>query len=453
MTSLNCQICDEKFNKTARSSVECPYCAFQACRTCCKTYILDKTVSVCMNTACGKEWTRKQLRQLFPLSFVTGEWKAHRAEILLQREFGLLPATQVVVEREIKNEKYRSDLKKIEENIQKLMGQRNRINQLLRRPDPDNLNNGEANSQRKVFVRACPDEVCRGFLSSQWKCGICDQYSCPDCHVIIGKDKSVEHVCNPDELATAKLLQKDTKCCPKCATGIFKIEGCDQMWCTQCHTAFSWRTGMIETNIHNPHYYEWMRRNNGQAPRNHGDVCAGEINHRTASIINDIIGQKDANMCLVKRCYLTDAVINIVRGIMHFRTQMVTYRLDPVENNLALRVKYMRNKITKEDFKTQVQRENKKYEKKREIYQVLELFNTTVNDVMHRLQVTVRAMPRQNHDNFEAALKIVQEIDGIQTYANECLLDIANTYNSKPKKIVMHYTNDWASVYDILVSA
>jgi hypothetical protein len=158
-------------------------------------------------------------------------------------------------------------------------------------------------------------------------------------------------------------------------------------------------------------------------------------------------------MCLVKRTYLTEAVINIVRGIMHFRTQMVTYRLDPVENNLALRVKYMRNKITKEDFKTQVQRENKKYEKKREIYQVLELFNTTVNDVMHRLQVTVRAMPRQNHDMFEAALKIVQEIDGIQTYANECLLDIANTYNSKPKKIVMHYTNDWASVYDILVSA
>ena len=34
------------------------------------------------------------------------------------------------------------------------------------------------------------------------------------------------------------------------------------MWCTQCHTAFSWKSGQIQTRVHNPHYYEWLRENN-----------------------------------------------------------------------------------------------------------------------------------------------------------------------------------------------
>ena len=47
------------------------------------------------------------------------------------------------------------------------------------------------------------------------------------------------------------------------------------MWCVKCHTAFSWRTGAIETKIHNPHYYEWMRSKsaNGEIPREEGDAA------------------------------------------------------------------------------------------------------------------------------------------------------------------------------------
>ena len=52
------------------------------------------------------------------------------------------------------------------------------------------------------------------------------------------------------------------------------------MWCTQCHTAFSWRTGEIETHVvHNPHYFQWMReQGSGAVPRAPGDVpqpCGG----------------------------------------------------------------------------------------------------------------------------------------------------------------------------------
>ena len=76
----------------------------------------------------------------------------------------------------------------------------------------------------------CPNNDCRGFLSSQYKCEICKLYTCPHCHDIIGHSKQDEHVCQPDSLKSAELIKKETKPCPTCGIRIFKISGCDQMW-------------------------------------------------------------------------------------------------------------------------------------------------------------------------------------------------------------------------------
>ena len=83
------------------------------------------------------------------------------------------------------------------------------------------------------------------------------------------------HVCKQEDIDTFKMIVKETRQCPTCSTNIYKIEGCDQMWCTQCHTAFSWRTGRIETVIHNPHYYEYHRENGGQVPNQLGQAECG----------------------------------------------------------------------------------------------------------------------------------------------------------------------------------
>jgi hypothetical protein len=76
---------------------------------------------------------------------------------------------------------------------------------------------------KKTFIRKCPGEACRGFLSSQWKCGLCEKYTCKDCLEVKFGD---EHVCNPDAIETAKLINSDSKPCPGCGAVIFKIDGC-----------------------------------------------------------------------------------------------------------------------------------------------------------------------------------------------------------------------------------
>lgn len=85
----------------------------------------------------------------------------------------------------------------------------------------------EAKKPKTAFVRACPSGDCRGFLSSAWKCGTCEGWACSNCHEYIGKDKNkTVHVCHPDQIASARMLEKETKPCPKCASAIFKISGC-----------------------------------------------------------------------------------------------------------------------------------------------------------------------------------------------------------------------------------
>lgn len=80
--------------------------------------------------------------------------------------------------------------------------------------------------EKRAFVKACVVTGCRGFLSTQYKCGICDTWVCPDCHEIKNGQKDQEHVCKPETVESIKLIAKQTRPCPKCGTVISKVDGC-----------------------------------------------------------------------------------------------------------------------------------------------------------------------------------------------------------------------------------
>ena len=462
--NLNCIICDEKVNKARHALVCCPYCAFEACRTCCETYVLEKTIAQCMNTSCGKEWTRQQIATAFTKAFVNGPWKMNREKVLFDREVALLPDTQPLVEEVIKQDQmsvYKHEARELNKLLKSTqIVRRTMVNSMhyplvkdtkdetdialrARYDQIKNMINAlkvevSKPKERTVFVRACPDENCRGFLSSQWKCGLCAQYACAECHLMKGKTRDCDHTCNPDDVATAKLLARDTKPCPKCATGIFKIDGCDQMWCTQCRTAFSWKTGAIETYIHNPHYYEWVRRtNHGVVPRNPGDirVCEERLRHTIVGEVAHILVKKsDQNTDSANRMSIKFS--NIARNIMHLDLfELPRYRIEE-ENNVGLRIQYLRNLITKEQFQKKVQQANKKYEQNREIYGILQLLITTVTDILYRVKQKIIEC---NDGQYTEASNTLLEVDTINQYTNECLVGIVDTYNNKSLKNILLY--------------
>ena len=174
-----------------------------------------------MNPECSKPWTRKQIRDAFTLVFINGTLREHKERVLFDKERALLPATQSIVEGKIEAKKIQKEIHAVYEQMAGLRRQVEQL-ELARRQAETHRPRAEA----RAFVRACPAEECRGFLSTQWKCGVCEKWTCPECHIVKGYTRDAEHTCNEDDVATARLLAADTKPCPKCATGIFKIDGC-----------------------------------------------------------------------------------------------------------------------------------------------------------------------------------------------------------------------------------
>jgi len=428
---MDCIICCEPTTKTKHSPVHCPHCDFVACKECCQHYMLDQNSAKCMNNDCGKAWTRKFLVQNFSKSFVAGPWKKNRENVLFDREKALLPATQEVAAQRKQVDGIKKEISELTKLIQQLARDKRALEQRLWHAQHCTTQNVSFADQpeKHRFIRACPDEHCRGFLNAKWKCGTCEKTTCKDCHVIL--DTKSDHKCNKDDLETAKLLDRDTKPCPKCATGIYKIDGCDQMWCTQCHTAFSWKTGRIESTIHNPHYFEYMRRTNGGMERNMNDhfVCGQELTARTARYAK--YNKESTGVKTVLR-----QIDHAVQSILHLQNvQMNAYRVDQAEDNLELRIQYLNQTISESDFKIRVQRANKKHEKKREMGEILDLFSRTVTEIV--LRMVQESTP---DSGFEQIQPFWKEIEGIQEYANEVLCDIATTYACKKHQLMFYNT-------------
>ena len=118
--------------------------------------------------------------------------------------------------------------------------------------------------------------------------------------------------------------------------------------------------------IHNPHYYEWMRRTGGEIPRNHNEVqCGREIDHHFARSINLLLA---SNVYLGRmRTFVSELVRQIIHNRWH---ELPRYQPDHIMNNQALRIQYLRNQISEDDFKCMLQRNDKRNRKKREYYNI-----------------------------------------------------------------------------------
>ena len=279
----SCNICCDYYNKTTRASVKCCFgdCNFEACKTCVRKYLITNTNDPhCMK--CKKSWNQDFMTMNLNRSFISQEYKKTRMDLLLETEMSKMPQTMEAAERQKKIELTMDENEKVDIRISKLKEEINILKRAKRefRDEIYRLRNNqpEKGGEKRKFIMPCPGNDCRGFLSPQYKCEMCNMHTCPKCLVVIGPNKNVEHICNEDMVKSAELIKQETKPCPSCGTRISKISGCNQMWCTNCHVAFSWNTGAIDKGpVHNPHFYEYQKNVdvNGVAPRNPGDIVCG----------------------------------------------------------------------------------------------------------------------------------------------------------------------------------
>lgn len=446
-----CPVCCNAFTLQVRKKTDCNYCAYVACAACVQHYLLATPQDAhCMS--CRNGWNREFLGSSLPKSFVNGPYKLHREQVLLDREKALLPDSQLMLENYriaqqlerlvVSNDNEMRDLRRrINEltwDVQRDRDQIHRIRVGGYATDGDPHGGGREGRERRQFVRACPAEGCRGFLSSQWKCGTCELFCCPTCHEVKGEDRDAPHTCDPDVAASVALLSRDTKPCPKCASMIYKIDGCDQMWCTQCQTAFSWRSGAVVTNaIHNPHYYEWMRRANGGAeiPREPGDVPPGGAGRACAAGLpgawelgRHIRASGDemqyGRMMEVHRLarHLQETAMRRLRN--HFRA----------EDNADLRLQYLLKNIDEAEWRRKLQQREKKREKDLAVRQVYEMFVAVTTDSLVSVMNAVgAAVP-------DATLKAVGDIKALLVYANSNLRDIGVRFGMRADQLLSEST-------------
>lgn len=100
------------------------------------------------------------------------------------------------------------------------------------------------------------------------ECKVCKTFQCMECMTAL-QTKTTEHICDEDLVKTIKMIAKSSKPCPNCKQPIMKLHGCNQMFCTECNTAFDWETNQIITGrIHNPHYFIWLSKTGKTAQDN-----------------------------------------------------------------------------------------------------------------------------------------------------------------------------------------
>jgi len=411
-----CQVCCEKINNSNHKKVECPFCDLKSCRSCSQKYLLS-TVEDPHCMGCKHEHNRELVDTYCSAVFRNVHYRKHRENVLFEREKARLPETQPYVIRELKKRSLRSsyvymyfilghidyepDLSEYAKSALKeeiKIAIMNIYEELHGMADVNPVINNN-----HVYTQTCLNDDCNGFLDENFVCGICTTSFCSKCH----EKMTSTHVCNKDTVKTVKLIKKDTRPCPKCSVLIHKIEGCAQIWCTQCQTAFDWRTGQIETGrIHNPHYFEFKKRS-----REHGDIpCGGRPSHRELVEMN-----------------APDMILLISLEMLRLDYDN-TYRFGFLyEDNRYLRMKFLLNEMSETDLKRELQFRDKYNSKTRDVRDIYTMYTDTAGDLLRQYVLDV---------SIEDA--IIDELIELTVYTNTVIERIRKRYRSRtPPNIIL----------------
>ena len=416
----DCDICGET---GFRLGVACPYCNFICCKTCFDTYILTTTGDTkCMS--CKAIFDLNTVWKLCITSVTYKKYLDFRLDQLIQKEKSLFQESLIQIEREKMTRKYgklQYNLYKIQEllvefqlktiemgntdndiaemmlssvglNLRRVKRMRVREDMVHVSKKIEEMSSGAVESEelkQNTFIKHCSVADCKGTLNNKWNCRLCEACHCNKCGELKTENEESKangtHVCDPNLVQNLEEIKKNSKPCPKCGVSIFKTEGCDQMFCIVCHTAFSWTTLKIETGrIHNPHYYEIMRKN-GNFRREDGDVrpCDELVHHlEERHLMYDAISTE---LDIAQKSKFRDAP-RFITELDSRDWNERTYTLDG-ETFSDIRKQFLKNEISDSDYRRRMKLKFNKFTKMHEVCQVLAVTKIAMSE---ELKHTIR---------------------------------------------------------------
>jgi hypothetical protein len=371
------------------------------------------------------------------------EYKNHRERVLLEREKQLLPESQNLVHNYRESKRLRERVEVNNERLQDLRAEtwrlRDQIANDAYRASQLEYNNYrgsiqvQAKKPKREFMFPCPEDECRGYMgSTDMVCGVCKAQACNKCGVILQEG----HVCDPNMVANFDAVKKASKPCPSCACPTSKIDGCDQMWCVLCHTAWSWNTGeVVRGVIHNPHYFQYLRETtDGDIPRQPGDgggmVCRNErvprgwdISRKNRHFLNqfrrDDGSVPEEHMQEFRRYERYGGMLlDFCRVCLHFSEDWLRRQRQEEDQTCDLRLKYLIHEITEDEMKTLLQRREKKQLKQKDVADIYDMTVEVGGELLWAYVTDERDLE-----------ETVEEVNKLRAYANTNLRNVGEKYH------------------------
>lgn len=445
-----CDICTCTLNLTRHRPITCFRCHETACAQCVSTFLLGTAQDAhCM--FCRVHWDRMFLGRVLTATFVHKEYKAHRERILYEREKCLLPNAMILLESEARVTEWETELRANAQLQRQLQRRAYTLQNMIRRQEglkyrmmtgqtplrrqqdrqgdattaqagaTDGDNEAQAESTPH-YQRPCVYDSCHGYINAQTGvCLACKHTTCVKCNTIVA---SRPHECQPQDIEAWTIIRQSTRPCPGCSTRITKLSGCSQMWCPQCHTAFNWTTGRIETGaVHNPHYYEWMF--NGAQGQRIQARCV-ENNDGQDTLIS-------LRLLLNKINHLPDCTRHQAEQLSRFHNQTLHFQRVEVRSETEvqramtfkrneIRLRFLKNELPEKEFCVKVQRLEKAQSKKLEHNRILSTYVAISCDVF-------RHFVTQTDDTVEVDI-ILQELKTARQIANDAIQELNKSYSS-----------------------
>lgn len=409
---MDCIICytneineDNKFH--------CFGCKLTCCTTCMQTYLMGCSSDPhCLN--CRAIVPYDQYVKTFDKKWRLKKYKKHKENILWEKEQSLIPVTvQKIAKMKdeiILNKKKKELYAKINE-LEKELGE---VRRFIYSKDNNKL------SEKFKYTHRCINDGCKGFLNDKFICDLCDIKVCNKCFI----EKGEEHECDPELVETCKLIKNEAKPCPSCGEFISKISGCDQMFCTMCGTAFSWKTGTIEKGIiHNPHAHTFFQNNpdalHNYNNNNNNNNCRGHIpqHHLIAKFQQILPPNKWGKLKNIHR--------HISEFRQYYRNNYINFINNNIDDNEDIRYKLLRNEIAEKHFKSMLHARSKKASFKKTIYEILV---STTEIVENFLWAIVDAEQKEEFhpDDIDKIMKFIEEL---RCDTNNIIMNVANEHN------------------------